>query len=920
MKDSNRLSFSAAVAPRAAAATMAFALSLFVCPALGQEAPGRGLSHDTIAAGTVPATPTVVEPFRSVEVAASDGCLRLELDASQLDGLRTGPVRRLIRLPSPDGEPLLLEMTRFNVVTPRTRFVIGGPNGDTPIAPPDVVTFRGRLVDAPHSHAFLAVSPGGMANGYVENDGRRFYVATVPGSRPRAGGAAAITLHEGTGAFALPEFTEFCGVGPAKRPIDVTNLPARPRGSITDVRGPRQANVAIDADQAYVNIFGNVPDAQNYIVQLTAAVSDIYDRDINVNLVLDFVRLWPAGGEPFTATDLFTFYDHWTINEDTTGLNYIHLLSGRRDTGYGGVAFVGGTCQGFAYGISAFLLGSFPSPLGPSHLGNWDVIVMAHEMGHNSGTFHTHDGYSPPIDNCGNGTPTRGTIMSYCHIFPGGTANTELYMHRIVEDVIEAELLAGDCFYYDCNSNGIADNLEIDADPDLDQNGDTVLDECQDCNSNGINDMDDIGLGVPDVNGNYILDECEPDCNSNGVPDPWECDLNPAIDANGNNVPDECDPDCNDNSVIDWLDVTSGGMTDVDRDGQPDVCQDCDDDGIEDWKQLGRGDNLFVADLSGYVREFYSTSGYPVQNLASGAVSAPHDCVFGPDRQLYVAGSGDDRVVRVDVDSGATSTFVSAGSGGLDGPSSLIFDPAGDLLVASRLTSSVIKYDGQTGALIGTFVGAGSGGLTGPYGLTFGPNGNLFVTSADHRVLQFDGTTGALVGTFVSAGSGGLSDPRGLCFTPDGRLLVSSYANNRVLEYNGATGAFIRIFNQTITVAGAWGIRIGPNGNVFVVRSHSDVRVYEYDVTSGLFMRSYVRGDGPLPSPSGLDFRSGFTNDCNANRVLDRCDPEWTDVDLFVDTLMADPPDPVLKCLYNRNGDSELDGLDVQPFLDDLLP
>ena len=876
----------------------------------------------TVAFATAPAIGnaeiTVASPVRILPVERDVGYLRATIPAAEVTSLKQGARERMIMIPLADGMQLPLRMTRFEVTTPQTRFVAMGPGGETELPPPDVVLFRGQVDGDPQSRAFLAVSANGTTNGSIQFEGRNLFLSSL-GAGLSADGRRELTIHEGPGDFALPEFPQFCGVGPAPHPV---TTPAAPRGSTTDIRGPRIANVAVDGDQAYVDLFDNVLDAEAYVVALFAAGSDIYERDVNMRFNLTFVRLWPAGGEPFDATDLFGFYEYWVNNENTIGLNFVHMLTGRRNIGYGGVGYVGGTCQGFAYGISGFLLGGFPSPIGAPHLGNWDVIVTTHEMGHNSGTYHTHDGYTPTIDDCGNGVPSRGTIMGYCHIHPGGTTNADMRFHRRVQDVIEAELLSGDCFTYDCNGNGISDFDDIDAGGSLDANFNTVPDECEDCNSNGMIDEDEIFGGAPDVNGNFILDACEPDCNTNGLPDAYECDLFPANDVDGNNVPDDCDPDCNTNGILDWADVNGGGFADVDRNITPDVCQDCNANGMPDWMELGRGNNLFVADRADYVREYFFTSGYPVGNVGAGAVVDPYDCVFGADRQLYVASHGNDQIVRMNVDDGTTSIFVSVGSGGLDGPSSLIFGPDGDLYVASRLTNSVIRYDGDTGALVGSFVTAGSGGLTSPYGLTFGPNGNLFVTSANNAVLEFDGVSGNFIGAFVSAGSGGLNGPRGLVFKPDGNLLVSSFNGNSVLEYNGATGAFIRVFTQQIFPTGAWGVRVGPTGTVFVVRTDpSNIRVYEYKATTGLFLRSYVRGDNALlPSPTGLDFRPGYLNDCNANLLLDPCEASWTDIELFVATLLSDPPDPGLACLYDRNGDSALDALDVQPFTDDLVP
>src|SRR5262249_56412071 len=64
-------------------------------------------------------------------------------------------------------------------------------------------------------------------------------------------------------------------------------------------------------------------------------------------------------------------------------------------------------------------------------------------------------------------------------------------------------------------------------------------------------------------------------------------------------------------------------------------------------------------------------------------------------------------------------------------------------------------------------VAAARGGLGGPAGLAFGANGNLFVSSIfTNQVLEYNGATGAFVTAFVGAGSGGLIGPSPLAFRP----------------------------------------------------------------------------------------------------------------------------------------------------------
>jgi len=115
------------------------------------------------------------------------------------------------------------------------------------------------------------------------------------------------------------------------------------------------------------------------------------------------------------------------------------------------------------------------------------------------------------------------------------------------------------------------------------------------------------------------------------------------------------------------------------------------------------------------------------------------------------------------------------------------------LYVASSDTSSVLEYNGTTGAFIGVF--ASGNGLNNVRGLTFGPDGNLYVANfGGGSVLRFNGTTGAFIDEFVAAGSGGLNLPRPLIFGPDNNLYVGSFGTGDILRFSGTTGTFIDDF------------------------------------------------------------------------------------------------------------------------------
>jgi len=799
-------------------------------------------------------------PFQ-IENFEQEQTIAVNVQAGMYEILKNGSKSQVIAVPVSRFEELTLDLEKFEVVLPNARFVIGTPAGNVAAPAPEVVMFRGKVRGDYNSHGYISFTSKGFSSGIVTTNGVTHYIAYKPGSS-----YSTVTTFE-SGAE-LPPFTEFCGVPDGT--FDGLKSTPVARGYGETSAGPIVAVLGLDADQTFYNIFGDLLDTQNYLLQLLGAVSDIYIRDFNMRLTAGFMRVWTTGSEPFNQNDLSSFADHWNFNEDTSGLDIIHLITARRNLSFGGIAYVSSYCTENRYSISGFMNGNFPTPVGVPSNSNWDVIVMAHELGHNFGTLHTHDisQYDPRIDSCAQNFPSRGTIMSYCHIHPGYTANIDLRFPVRVQQIVNLDVTDGaDCFFHDCDGNGMDDAIDILelTYPDVNSNG--IPDVCEDCNGNSI--LDDIDIAGPsnDVNENGIPDECEDDCDGNGTPDSFEAFF--LNDINDNGILDVCEPDCNANDTADFVEIADGRLDDFDRNNVADICQDCNNNSIPDWMDLEREFNLYVADRNGGIREYHHVSGYPIQTLDPGT---PYfDVVVGPDRMLYATTADPVTINKINPNTATVTNFSSTVTGG---NGTLTYSVNGDIFLALKSAHTVRKINGTTGVDMGAFVAAGSGGISAPSDLAFGPDGHLYVSSeTNDAVYKYDGATGAFMSTFVTSGSGGLDTPRGLAFKHDGNLLVTSYGTSKVYEYDGTTGAFIKQFNDENNPELPWGIAIGINGNVFIARTQDQFfQVFENLPDVGRYYRSFVRRDIELDLPAGIAFMPISQFDCDGNYVIDECE------------------------------------------------
>ncbi|MFZ4750923.1 MAG: M12 family metallo-peptidase [Phycisphaerales bacterium] len=293
----------------------------------------------------------------------------------------------------------------------------------------------------------------GMVAGFIEIGDETWWLSSGSEAARRSG-LPAMIAHESSMAGQPMDGTR-CGAMDLARNVKQGlegGAPGGGEGGVAGGTGCREYRIAIDTDTEFTMSAhgGNTVAASQYALLLMGAASTVYDRDLNCRLPVSYLRLW-TGEDPWTQTEmgaqLGQYRDFWVANMGGVAKDLGHHLNGRGLGG--GVAWVGVACmwQEWAYALSSGIGYGFPYPLIDHDHGNWEPMVVNHEIGHNFGAPHTHD-HTPPADGCGLGDCTlayEGTIMSYCHGCAGGMSNVSLKFHEYSINSINAHLAGTGC-------------------------------------------------------------------------------------------------------------------------------------------------------------------------------------------------------------------------------------------------------------------------------------------------------------------------------------------------------------------------------------------------------------------------------------------------------------------------------------------
>jgi hypothetical protein len=279
-------------------------------------------------------------------------------------------------------------------------------------------------------------------------------------------------------AFGAPgraPLTFDCGEETLPASIPQAFVPPPPAQSATG-GALRRATLAVDTDNELMllKFLDDTEAATDYIANLFALLTAIYERDLEVRLLqgTTFLRV-STSPDPYdqsstgsaNSAKLGEFRDHWEATYDHIPRALAMMLSGKQSlpNSSSGIAYVDSLCENDS-GYSFTQVFKFDEDTSSS-----DTRIVAHENGHNFGSHHTHCYLTPtPIDECYNmeggcwsgptscpapqtinGVPNvRGTLMSYCHQLSGCSASNVFHPRTVSILLPIVESHEGECIFF----------------------------------------------------------------------------------------------------------------------------------------------------------------------------------------------------------------------------------------------------------------------------------------------------------------------------------------------------------------------------------------------------------------------------------------------------------------------------------------
>jgi sugar lactone lactonase YvrE len=235
---------------------------------------------------------------------------------------------------------------------------------------------------------------------------------------------------------------------------------------------------------------------------------------------------------------------------------------------------------------------------------------------------------------------------------------------------------------------------------------------------------------------------------------------------------------------------------------------------------------------AGYLPTAHFTAGE--STLPASGLLSPAGVAVDPGGNVYIADSGNNRVVKETLSGGSYSQSTIPTSA-LDDPGGVAVDAGGNVYIADVENNRVLKETASGGSYSESTLPTSALDL--PAGVAVDAGGNVYIADSGHnRVLQETPSGGTYTESTVATST--LDFPTGVAVDASDNLYISDTLNSRVLKETLSGGSYTE---STIPVSTARpsGIAVDGSGNVYVVDGVGQ-RVLQETQSGGTYTESLL--------------------------------------------------------------------------------
>ncbi|MEL7159121.1 MAG: M12 family metallo-peptidase, partial [Bacteroidota bacterium] len=408
-------------------------------------------------AGSLAAQSSPVELFELAPTTKSTALDRTVTQRTELrltpDALTPDRAPETLRLALPGGQfgDFELELERARVLTDDFTLLTGDSPAE-PIAHSAAAHYRGKVVGDAHSTvAFSLLDDAVIAA--IQTERGSFILGRAQDGKGKA--LDRHVLYREQDLLVAHEFdchTESTPLSKEDRKL-MQRIAA---GEFGRTKSNNCVRVYIELDDNLVTQKGGVTQAVTYMESLWNMVATLYQNE-GIDTKISQIFAWTPTS-PMPYTDLFGF----TNGRQSFNGDLAHLVTTSGPTG--GRAWINALCAN----TNRHAYSRIETTFQPVPTYSWSVMVLAHEMGHNLGSRHTHDcvwgpDNDSPIDGCAFNSNSScpqgpipsggGTIMSYCHLLGNVGINFNLGFGPEPGNVIRASVANATCLS-SCTTSG----------------------------------------------------------------------------------------------------------------------------------------------------------------------------------------------------------------------------------------------------------------------------------------------------------------------------------------------------------------------------------------------------------------------------------------------------------------------------------